>query len=403
MLDRSLQVLISTMLSAALLCGCIKSNVNGVIPSYFIISDLANNRVLVWQYNPINFSPSAQIVLGQPDFISSSANNPSISAQSLNNPISAFFDGTRLFLADLANNRVLIWNKMPTVNQQPADLVLGQPNFYSSLANGGLGFPSAQTFSSPVGIYSNGHQLFIADKANNRILIWNEMPSANGQAADAVLGQSSMNTAASGAGATGLNGPFGLISDGYHLFESETGASRILVWNGLPSATQTPASVVLGWLTMGAKGAVPTPSAYSLFQPRFMCTDGTHLLVGDGADARGLIWNSIPLVNDQPADVVVGKPDFVTTTGTTSQSIFSVTGGACGANKLFLASFAENRVVGYNSYPRVNGQAADFVIGQNDFISTTPNPFGVTGASLSSAWTAVTNEGYPGVWRPGGY
>jgi len=31
-------------------------------------------------------------------------------------------------VADTQNNRVLIWNSIPTQNNQPADLVLGQPN-----------------------------------------------------------------------------------------------------------------------------------------------------------------------------------------------------------------------------------------------------------------------------------
>ena len=32
-------------------------------------------------------------------------------------------------MADTQNNRVLIWNTIPTKNNQPADLVLGAPNF----------------------------------------------------------------------------------------------------------------------------------------------------------------------------------------------------------------------------------------------------------------------------------
>ncbi|KKL28011.1 hypothetical protein LCGC14_2379410, partial [marine sediment metagenome] len=38
--------------------------------------------------------------------------------------------GTRLFLADRNNNRILIWNELPTGNTAP-DLVLGQEDFYT--------------------------------------------------------------------------------------------------------------------------------------------------------------------------------------------------------------------------------------------------------------------------------
>ena len=37
-----------------------------------------------------------------------------------------------LFVADTQNNRVMVWNTLPTKNNQPADFVLGQPNFTTS-------------------------------------------------------------------------------------------------------------------------------------------------------------------------------------------------------------------------------------------------------------------------------
>ena len=44
----------------------------------------------------------------------------------LNHPTKVTTDGTRLIVADTYNHRVLIWNKIPTENYSPADVVIGQ-------------------------------------------------------------------------------------------------------------------------------------------------------------------------------------------------------------------------------------------------------------------------------------
>ncbi len=50
-------------------------------------------------------------------------------------PVSVTSDGQRLYVADLGHNRVLIWNSIPTANQQPADVVVGQPDMTSATPN----------------------------------------------------------------------------------------------------------------------------------------------------------------------------------------------------------------------------------------------------------------------------
>ncbi len=47
-------------------------------------------------------------------------------------PQGVWIQGSKLFVADTQNNRVLIWNTIPTQNNQPADVVLGQPDFTTS-------------------------------------------------------------------------------------------------------------------------------------------------------------------------------------------------------------------------------------------------------------------------------
>lgn len=98
----------------------------------------------------------------------------------------------RLIVSDRYNHRVLIWNSVPTTNGKAADIVLGQPDFTSNtLNNGGR---SAQSLSHPTGVYSDGQKLFVYDAGNSRILIWNTFPTVNQQAANLVVGQSDMTS-----------------------------------------------------------------------------------------------------------------------------------------------------------------------------------------------------------------
>ena len=154
------------------------------------VADSDNNRVLVWNKIPIVHNFTADVVLGQPNLNSRSASFGDGTA-TMFRPVSAFNDGKRLFVSDRGNSRVLIWNSIPKSNFQSADLVLGQADFMSVSPNRGGG-AAANTLDSPGALYFDGTKLFVADFGNNRVLIWNSLPSSNGLAANVVVGQSNM-------------------------------------------------------------------------------------------------------------------------------------------------------------------------------------------------------------------
>ena len=161
------------------------------------VTDQFNGRILVWTAIPTQNQAPANLVLGQPNLTSSGGNNGGLSAQSLSMPVFVQSDGTRLCVAETNNNRVLIWNALPTANQAPANTVLGQPNMALNSANdAGV---SATTLS-PYATFSDGTRLYVADYGNNRVLIWNTIPTADGTTPDIVLGQPNMtsNTANNG-------------------------------------------------------------------------------------------------------------------------------------------------------------------------------------------------------------
>src|SRR5262249_8678624 len=105
------------------------------------------------------------------------------------------------------NNRVLIYNNVsgsfPAVDTQlppvgtvrcsvcggAANLVVGQPNFSNTAIN-----PTQAGMRVPTAVASDGTHLAVADTGNNRVLIWNSIPTANGRPADVVIGQKDFGT-----------------------------------------------------------------------------------------------------------------------------------------------------------------------------------------------------------------
>lgn len=197
------------------------------------VTDSSHNRVLLWDAVP-SADNAPDRVLGQVDFAGTAANaGGSLSASTMRSPAGIWTDGTRLVVADGGNNRLLIWNRWPTQNGQPADLALGQPDFTSGLANQGLDVPGAGTLNGPFdGVTVNGNQLFVADTTNARVLIWNSWPTRNGQAADNVLGAPDLVSSGSGSSDRAFSGPDGITLVGNQLFVSDYLDDRVLLFNG---------------------------------------------------------------------------------------------------------------------------------------------------------------------------
>jgi len=125
---------------------------------------------------------TATVVLGQPDFITNTV-DVNASQNNLRLPSAVASDGVHLVVADTYHNRVLIWNHLPTYSNAPADVVVGQANFadWQSLP---LGTSTASSLRAPQGVWLQNGKLFVADTQNNRVLIWNSIPTSNGVAAN---------------------------------------------------------------------------------------------------------------------------------------------------------------------------------------------------------------------------
>lgn len=337
----------------------------------------------------------ASVVLGQPDFGSNSANQGvSASSNSLNNPIGISTDGVRLFVTDYGNNRVLIWNSIPTKNGTPADVVVGQPDFSSTTSNnGGI---SASSLNSPHGVFSDGTHLVVNDgdgggsnTSNHRVLIWNSIPTRNNQPADVVVGQPDFVTGTLGHTASKFYYPFQSVIYQNKLIISDTGNSRILIYNSIPKTNGAAADVVVGqpdFTTSSVTGPTACRFGSSILggiRAIAVTTDGK--LIGTD-NYRILIWNSIPTTNSACADIVLGQPDFTTLTndynGPSCSSIKSPEGIAVTKNnRLIVGDYG--RVSIWNNFPNANNVPADLIIGQPNCTSRIDNYGGLSASSLS--------------------
>jgi len=131
------------------------------------VADTLNNRVLEYDA-PLTTCMAASRALGQPGFNSVDPNVGGLSA-GLDNPQMLALDiFGNLYVADFANNRVLVYDR-PLATDLIADRVFGQPGLSSGDANhGGLGPASLSSPTTPA-LDALG-DLYIADYGNNRVL-----------------------------------------------------------------------------------------------------------------------------------------------------------------------------------------------------------------------------------------
>ncbi len=150
------------------------------------VTDWDNSRILIYNKRPIGEPAKADIVVGQTDF---GLSDPDSGNNHLNQPESLYVVGNKLIVADSGNNRVLIWNSIPSAHDAKADIVLGQIDFDGNKENQGQGLPSSNTLYFPTAVWSDGVEVVVLDAGNNRIMIWNLNNLDSDKNAYSVLGQ----------------------------------------------------------------------------------------------------------------------------------------------------------------------------------------------------------------------
>ena len=215
------------------------------------------------------------------------------SASNMLDPISVTVNNGRMFVSDLGFDRVLIFFSIPTSNGFPADVVVGQkdmstagfrdhddepltPQVRASVLDmceqvgpfddDGSFTPNDDIFPNPIDrdpnpdldgdgepddeppplrwprrcestlnfprfALSDGEKLFVADSGNDRILVFNEIPTQDGAAADVVIGQPDFIALTDSVGPGNVRSPTSLAHDGTNLYVADPFVRRVLVFS----------------------------------------------------------------------------------------------------------------------------------------------------------------------------
>jgi uncharacterized protein (TIGR03382 family) len=340
---------------------------------------------------------TADAVVGQLDFTSKAINQGgAVSAGTLQEPRGLWADSSgRLWVADNANNRVLMWTDAATfANGAAAALVLGQADFSSNLPNRGNAAPAANTLSGPRSVVmDSAGRLYVADSSNFRILRF-DPPFSNGMNAVQVFGQAGSFTTANQAAinaatADNLGNPDGVgIDKQDNLFCTDRFLSRVVRYN-TPATTDTTADLVIGQpdFTSAGGNQNATPAANTLDHciACFIDANG-NLYVADEFNNRVMLFLA-PLSDNMNATRAYGQLNFTTIGANQGGISANSLNGPVGVSidpisgNLYVADGPNMRILEYST-PLTNSTATR-VFGQGgDFTTNTVNKGGVSADSI---------------------
>ncbi len=345
--------------------------------------------------DPAAGDTTADGVLGQSDFVQHGAN--SVDGRSFSGPTNGPNDVVidtqatphRLWLSDESNHRVLGWENVDALtNRAPADVVVGQPDFFSNGVNAG-GKPSASGLNRPHGLAVDSmHNLYVADTYNHRVLVFADpfaIKAHTGQTGDfgafMVFGQAGnftsnrCNFGASAPNADSLCFPVGVKldkSDNLCDRQRQQPHPRFFI----PLLTDAVADLVIGQHGLFENGRCSeavTPNACTLCGPGLLTFDEAgNLFVTDEGNSRALEYLFSPATGlpDTTANRVFGQNgSFGTDLPSSAETGFDSPYGISVDNSgnLFIADRLNNRVLEFtppfDASPvpvAVFGQAGDF-------------------------------------------
>lgn len=263
------------------------------------------------------WSPSVWLGAPAPGGLALPAAQPSMAW--MYSPRGVFVDDTRVVVTDTGNHRVLIWHSIPDNDEQPADVVLGQPDGQTEgPAAGGRG--PERGMHLPTGVLIHDGRLIVADAWHHRILVWDSVPESDDVAPDVILGQP--DAASHGenrdgpAGPDSFRWPHDVTGRDDLLLIADAGDHRVLGWSPQP-ASDRGADLVIGQsdFTTAEEWPYGPHTNDRMRFPYAVQLDGETLAVADTANNRILLWDSVP---DGPigpgafrgADWVLAQPDF---------------------------------------------------------------------------------------------
>ncbi len=368
------------------------STQSGMFGPVGLAYDSANQRLFVSQtshcitvYNvatsTIANGMNAINVLGQSTF---TGNTSAMTQSRLNTPIALEYDGaSKLFVADSVNSRVIVYDVAAITNGENAINVLGQSSFVTATST-----PTQNQLHVPYGISYDtvGKRLFVSDRTDNRVVVYDVNAITNGENAVNVLGQSNFTNSTATTTQTGLARPQAVTYESSNnlLYVSEFDNNRIVAYD-VNSIVDGEAAVDLIGHYMENDGITPdytkssvnsSPGLYGLSSgvvySNALDTLNHRLFSAENGNGRILVFNldSSNRLIDKTPDYVLGQSTFFyTSSARTQASIGNVTGLAIDVSgqRLFVSQGTGNRITVFDIASITNGENAISVLGQADF------------------------------------
>ena len=304
---------------------------------------------------------NASNVLGQSNFTSGGF---ATTQAGMYDPSGAIYDatGNRLFVADINNSRVLVFDVTSISDGQNAVHVLGQSNFTSgggATTQSGMGGPDGGAYDA------TGKRLFVAETGNNRVLVFDVTSISDGQNAVHVLGQSNFTSGGTATTQAGMHTPNGMAYDatGNRLFVADANNNRVLVFDVTSISDGQNAVHVLGQSNFTSNGFATTQAG--MHTPSDVAYDGTgkRLFVADAGNNRVLVFDMTSISDGQNAVHVLGQSNFTSGgTATTQAGMYTPGGMAYDATgkRLFVTDIGNNRLLVFNNAEADGGGQVPF-------------------------------------------
>lgn len=317
---------------------------------------------------------NARYVIGQTNFTNNLANQGGVATSAtMNNPIGISVHNGKLYVADAGNNRVLVYNSLPSSDGVSADLVIGQPDFVTTSSG-----TSDNKLAGIQSISVNDQYLAVAEWSNSRVSLW---PLSNPEKSTIVLGQPTFtaNTVNNGGvSSKSMGAAAGIGFSSSQLFVGDVTNSRVLIFNLSSLSIFQDAINVIGQSTFSSSGS---GSGLTGFGANYsLTTNGSKLAILDNNQDRVLFYNTIPSGNGLPADFEWGG------WGVANNKLNNPVGVYMGTDKFFIADRSSDRVLVFNNIPTSSSDLPDAVLGQSNFSSSNHNQCNCSTASANTLW-----------------
>ncbi|OGF33801.1 hypothetical protein A2223_00310 [Candidatus Falkowbacteria bacterium RIFOXYA2_FULL_35_8] len=350
------------------------------------ISDQNNDRVLVYNLNSsdqlVDYTPDK--ILGKTDYFDASAS--SVAQNTITKPGPLVYDSGTDYLYVADDKRVLVFNVASITDGENAINVLAQADFDSmASATSATGVTSVDGLA----LDPSGDILYVSNASSNRVLLFDISSIGDGESAVNVLGQGDFLLSGADTSASGMSAPTGLAYSASKdwLFVADKSNNRVTVYDVSTVLDGENASAVLGQVTFLTSTSDTTQSTFDT--PVGLSLDDTNfkLFVSDSTNNRVLIFDYVNISSGETAENILGQTDFVTASSGVTQSKFSTPTELLfntASQRLFVVDSANNRSVVFDASSSAN------TFPTTPTLSTPANA--ATSVSLNPAWTFSTTD-----------